>query len=215
MVFLDDKKEFPSPCLAPTNKPLAIGGDLSLERLGRAYKEGIFPWFEEGGPILWWSPDPRCVLFPESLHVNRTLRRFARRYDVKFNSDFDDVVALCMAREKTWITTEMSQAYGNLHKAKKAFCVSVYEKEELVGGVYGVCVGRVFCGESMFSLRPNASKVALWALCTKYNKGLVFIDCQVPNPHLFRIGATLISRKEYLTVLEKVRYLPCAVGEKS
>lgn len=215
IVFLNEAKNFPDASLAPANKPLAIGGDLSLERLSKAYREGIFPWFEEGGPTLWWSPDPRCILFPKSLHVNRTLRRFTRRYEVKFNSDFDDLVTLCASRESTWITPEMSQAYGNLYKAKKAFCVSVYEKNELIGGVYGVCVGGVFCGESMVSLRPNASKVALWALCTKYNKGLVFIDCQIPNPHLFSIGATLLPRVEYLNVLKKVRDLPCAVGEKA
>lgn len=213
ITLLGEDLTFPNPLFAPESAPLAIGGDLSVERLNRAYREGIFPWFEEGLPPLWWSPNPRCVLFPDEYYINKTLRRFIRRYEVAFDTDFDALVRLCAKREKTWITPNMHQAYVQLHKNGKAHCVSVYEDDLLIGGVYGVCVGEIFCGESMVSLQANASKVALWALIHKFSTKLKLIDCQVPNPHLISLGARVIERKEFLKILKAGRDEPCPFGE--
>jgi len=207
--FLGEDLWFPDPLLAPDDAPLAFGGDLSTKRLSLAYYEGIFPWFNNDSLLLWWSPNPRCVIFPNDYRVNKTLRRFIRRYRVEFDRDFDLVISSCANRKETWITPKMRQAYNCLHQSKKAHCVSVYEDEQLVGGVYGVCVGDIFCGESMFSLRPNASKVALWALMYKFSNSLRFIDCQVPNPHLLSLGAKVVERKKFLKLLKEGRDNPC------
>ena len=204
--------EFPNPSISPSKSPLAIGGDLSVERLCKAYYEGIFSWFEDGVPPLRGSRIPRCVILPSEYRVNKTLRRYIRRYRVELNKDFDTLVGLCAKREQTWITNEMRQAYGKMHQEGLAHCVSVYEDETLVGGVYGVSVGGIFCGESMVSLAPNASKVSLWALIYKFSRNLALIDCQVPNPHLLSLGARVIHRDDFLKILKARRDEPCPLG---
>ena len=212
ITILGEDLLFPDPQNSPDLAPLAIGGDLSVERLKLAYYEGIFPWFGEGAPPLWWSPNPRCVIFPDEYRVNKTLKRFIKRHSVKLNKDFDALVCMCASREQTWITSQMRQAYGDLHQCGLAHCVSVYENDTLIGGVYGVGVGGVFCGESMVSFKPNVSKVALWALIHRFGEGLGLIDCQVPNPHLLSIGARVIKREEFLKILRARRDEPCLFG---
>ena len=196
---------FPDPRTAPGDRPLAVGGDLGIERLIRAYRRGIFPWYSEGGPILWWSPDPRAVIVPAELRISRRLRRRLRRNEFRTteNAAFDEVVRGCAAprgdgESGTWITPDMREAYSALHAAGHARSIECWREGALAGGVYGVEVGSVFCGESMFSRVPDASKVALAFLCAK---GYALIDCQVPNEHLLRIGARLVPRREYLAVL--------------
>ena len=210
---LGSELSFPSPAQASKEGLLAWGGDLRVERLKAAYQQGIFPWYQEEGPILWWSPDPRCVLWPSDLYVSKTTKRFNRRYEVSFDQAFSEVVRLCAnKRTTTWITPQMQAAYERLHKTGMAHSVEVYEAGQLIGGVYGVCVGGVFCGESMVSLAPNASKVALLALCTTYNKNLRLIDCQVPNAHLFSLGASTLSREKFLAILREEHHHPCGIG---
>ena len=197
--------DFPDPRDAPGDRPLAIGGDLGVDRLVCAYRRGIFPWYPRGGPILWWSPDPRTVLVPAELRISRRLERRLRRreFDTTENAAFDEVVRGCAAprrrgESETWITPEMRRAYVDLHAAGHARSIECWREGTLVGGVYGVVVGSVFCGESMFSRVPDASKVALAVLCTK---GYALIDCQVPNEHLLRLGARLVPRREFLACL--------------
>lgn len=209
---LDERLWFPSPTLA-LEEPrglLAIGGDLSPERLKLAYRQGIFPWFSEGEPLLWWSPAPRMVLFPSAIKVSRSLKKRLRREDfqVTVNQDFDRVIHWCKTlrqnREGTWITAEMLQAYQQLHRQGIAHSVEVWQKEELVGGLYGLALGRVFFGESMFSRVSDASKVALVTLARRLER-LEFdlIDCQVYSPHLASLGAKEIDRNEFLSLLEQ------------
>ncbi len=188
---------------------LAAGGDLSPERLRLAYSRGIFPWYDEGTPILWWSPDPRCVLFPGELRMSRALRRLIRaeRYRVSFNRAFGDVVRHCAAvprpgQRGTWLLPEMIAAYEELHRRDMAFSVETWEGDELVGGMYGVSLGRVLFGESMFHLRDGASKVALVTLAeAMLQRGLVLLDCQQPTPHMLRLGAREIPRGEFVALL--------------
>ena len=211
---------FPDPALAldVPNGLLAAGGDLGPERLLCAYRRGIFPWFSEGQPILWWSPDPRAVLWPEALHVSRTLRRTQRRATFTISTDtaFDRVVRECAApregREDTWITRDMAAAYGRLHRAGHAHSIECWRGAKLAGGLYGVALGRVFFGESMFSRAPDASKIALAHLCTL---GFGLIDCQIPNAHLARLGAVEMSRRRFLTLLDELCDAPgpCAFGD--
>ena len=198
---------FPDPALAldRPNGLLAAGGDLGRRRLLCAYRRGIFPWFGEGQPILWWSPDPRAVLWPEALHVSRSLRRTQRRATFTISADtaFDRVVRECAAsrpgREDTWITRDMASAYGLLHRAGHAHSIECWHGAELAGGLYGVAIGRVFFGESMFSRAADASKIALAHLCTL---GFGLIDCQIPNAHLARLGAVQVSRRRFLALLD-------------
>lgn len=181
-------------------------------RLQRAYHSGIFPWYVEGQPILWWSPDPRAVLFVDRLHVSRSLRKRLRRqtYKVTLNKAFERVVDLCQqpapGREETWITGHMRTAYLVLHQMGQAHSVECWDGEELCGGLYGVSVGSMFCGESMFSRRTDASKVALVHL-VEYLKpaGFELIDCQVPNAHLSSLGAENIPRSEFIARLAQAR----------
>ena len=196
---------FPDPRLAPGDRPLAVGGDLTVERLVCAYRRGIFPWYAGGGPILWWSPDPRTVLVPAELRISRRLHRRLRRNEFRttWNAAFAEVVRGCAAPRRdgageTWITPEMQRAYVALHAAGHAHSIECWRDGELVGGVYGVVVGPVFCGESMFSRVSDASKVALAFLCAKH---YALIDCQVPNEHLIGLGARLIPRREFLGML--------------
>jgi leucyl/phenylalanyl-tRNA--protein transferase len=183
---------------------LAVGGDLSPERLLLAYTRGIFPWYTEGQPILWWSPDPRCVLRPDRFHVSRRFQRELRRStcDVSFNAAFDAVIDRCAAprphQQGTWITSAMRAAYLRLHELGWAHSVEVWSGEQLVGGVYGLAIDRVFFGESMFSDASNGSKTALFALCnTLERRNFALLDCQVESPHLFTLGAETMRRPAF------------------
>lgn len=187
---------------------LAAGGDLGTERLLNAYRRGIFPWYDEGQPILWWAPDPRCILRPCDLRVSKRLARYARRshLTLRFNTAFGDVIRTCAgARESqlgTWITAEMITAYEQLHANAWAHSVEVWDKEQLVGGLYGLCIGRVFFGESMFSAVDNASKFAMLGLASQMlSHDLELIDCQVVSQHLMTMGATTIPRHEFTALL--------------
>jgi leucyl/phenylalanyl-tRNA--protein transferase len=201
----DPPDSFPDPdfALSEPNGLLAIGGDLSPARLLAAYRRGIFPWFSEDQPILWWSPDPRAVLFPNELHISRSLRRRLRsnRYGVSVDQDFDGVIRGCAGARRTagtWLGEDMIAAYTELHRLSVAHSIEISQHDELVGGLYGVHLGGIFFGESMFSLQPDASKIALVKLAqmaAHYDLGL--IDCQVPNDHLLSLGARLIPRSEF------------------
>ena len=201
---------FPPVNLAEPDGLLALGGDLSTERLLAAYRQGIFPWYEAGGPILWWSPDPRLVLFCDELHMSRrperTIRqgRFETRYDTAFAEDIRACALIPRAHEDgTWITREMQEAYIRLHQLGHAHCMESWRSGELVGGIYGVRVGRCFCGESMFHRETDASKVALAALATRLRaEGVGLIDCQVASEHLKSLGAREISRRRFLELLK-------------
>ena len=188
---------------------LAVGGDLSPERLLLAYRSGIFPWYDESHPILWHSPDPRCVLPIERLHVGRTLRRTMAKgtYDIRFDTAFNQVIRACKdtprpGQDGTWITREMERAYIKLFRLGYAHSVETWIGTELVGGLYGVSIGRVFFGESMFSWRPDASKVALVTLARRVERwGFRLIDAQVPTPHTVALGAEEWPRSRFLEVL--------------
>jgi len=197
---------FPPPHLAEPEGLLAIGGDLSADRLLAAYRGGVFPWYEAGGPILWWSPDPRLVLFPDELRVSQRLRRTLRsgRFEIRYDTAFPQVIRACAETPRrhedgTWITPEMQAAYIRLHKLGHAHCMEAWRNGVLVGGVYGVLVGRCFCGESMFHVEADASKAALVALVERLEAdGVALIDCQVKSEHLLRLGAREIPRDEFL-----------------
>lgn len=190
------------------NGLLAVGGDLTVQRLCAAYRNGIFPWYGEGQPILWWSPDPRGVFLPGDLHISRSLRRRINQspYRVTLDCNFAAVVAGCAApragNEGTWITHEMISAYIELHYRDYAHSVEVWLEDELVGGLYGVALNGAFFGESMFSRARDASKVALANLCPQlWRWGFEFLDCQMSNPHLDSMGAREIPRSDYLKLL--------------
>lgn len=202
-VYLSDELWFPPVEQAEQIGLLAVGGDLHPQRLLLAYSLGIFPWYNPGEPILWWSPDPRCVLFPEQVHVSRSLRKTLKRTDlqVTFDRDFAGVIEACRAvrcNEGTWITPAMHHAYLELHRLGFAHSVECWQGENLVGGLYGISLGHCFFGESMFSLSDNASKVALVALCRQLPAvGVHMIDCQQTTAHLLSLGATEIPREEF------------------
>ena len=190
--------------LREPNGLLAAGGDLSPERLIQAYRHGCFPWFQDGQPILWWSPDPRTVLFPDELHVSRSLEKCLRqqRYKVTFDQQFSQVIQACAAprtyADGTWITTPMQVAYLQLHEQGIAHSVEVWRDEELVGGLYGLAMGQLFFGESMFSRADNASKVGFVTLVRQLQSwGFGLIDCQMPTQHLHSFGARAISREAF------------------
>lgn len=197
---------FPKPELAEEDGLLAVGGDLSPERLILAYQNGIFPWYSDEPPILWYSPHERFVLFPDQLKVSSSMRKVINggQFQITFNKAFPDVIKECaqIPREGengTWITTEMQNAYISLHKLGYSHSVEIWQDDILVGGLYGVTVNGIFCGESMFSKVSNASKAALIWLCQ--NKPFQMIDCQVHTSHLESLGAKFISRSEYLDLL--------------
>jgi len=207
----DDPGAFPAigGALTEPNGPLAAGGDLSQARLLAAYTRGIFPWYEAGQPVLWWSPAPRCVLRPERFHLSRRARRSLRKASltVSFNRRFADVVELCAAprdaQDGTWITPAMMDAYGGLHATGWAHSVEILSEGDLAGGLYGVAIGRLFFGESMFSLEDNASKAALLVLCHFLAAaGCPLLDCQVESGHLMTLGAELMDRGDFREVLE-------------
>lgn len=203
---LTERLAFPDPHLAGPEGLLAVGGDLSPERLLLAYSLGIFPWYGPGEPLLWWSPDPRCVLIPEQVHVSRRLERTLRRgvFSVTCNRAFDRVVAACAdvrksTGEGTWLGPEMQAAYRELHRLGYAHSIEAWHAGELAGGLYGVALGRFFFGESMFHRVADASKVVLVALCRHLKeRHFELLDCQVPNPHLDRMGATGLPRAAFL-----------------
>lgn len=200
---------FPSPELAGPEGLLAMGGDLKPDRLLAAYRQGVFPWYEQGGPILWWSPDPRLVLFLDELRVSRRLRRTIRqgRFETRYDTAFAEVIRECARvprahEDGTWITPEMREAYIRLHELGFAHSMESWRNRQLVGGVYGVRVGRCFSGESMFHHETDASKVALVALVERLKReGVELIDCQVSSAHLLSLGAREISRARFLTYL--------------
>lgn len=204
---------FPSPDQADHHGLLALGGDLSVERLLLAYSLGIFPWYSPGDPILWWSPDPRMVLFPQDLHVPKRLRRVMRkgRFNVTFDRDFAGVIRACAGsvnreHEGTWITDDMIRAYEALHIAGYAHSVEVWSEGALAGGLYGVCLGAVFFGESMFYHLPDASKTAFVCLVQWLtDHGVRLIDCQVRTGHLARFGAVEIPRDDFIRLLVRLR----------
>ncbi len=202
-----DDPTFPSPELAPNHGLLAVGGDLSVERLMNAYSMGIFPWFGPDDPILWWSPDPRLVLYPSKMHISRRLRRKLRQKPFRFTCDtaFEAVIHQCASNrpEGTWIGPEMIAAYTELFQNGYAHSIEVWQKDQLVGGIYGVALGRAFFGESMFHQVADASKAALAELCrVLQQRGIGLIDCQVESEHLLSLGTELISRSQFLTELK-------------
>lgn len=204
--LLDDNPGFPDPALAEEDGLLAIGGDLSMERLLIAYSNGIFPWFSEGEPILWYSPHERCVIYPSKIKISKSMQKILKQevFKITFNQAFAEVIRNCATTERkgqdgTWITNEMQQAYINLHQQGYAHSVEVWQEGKLVGGLYGIKFNRVFCGESMFSHVSNSSKAALIFL-SKMNIDL--IDCQLPNDHLMSLGAEMISRELYMEMLQ-------------
>ena len=203
---LDESISFPPPQMARDDGLLAVGGDLSPERLVLAYKLGLFPWYGEDEPILWWSPDPRCVLIPENVYVSRRLERIIKqnRFRLTCNRAFEQVVEACAKvrvhnGEETWLIQEMQTAYQELHKQGFAHSVEAWCGDELVGGLYGVALGKCFFGESMFHYQPNASKVILVQLARYLaREGFALFDCQVTNPHLISMGASHLSREDFL-----------------
>lgn len=199
-----------SKAMREPNGLLAAGGDLSPERLIQAYRHGCFPWFEEGQPILWWSPDPRTVLLPAEVHVSRSLRKVLRqgRFRVTFDHDFAAVIAECAGprnyTDGTWITDAMQRAYLALHEQGHAHSVEVWDGDALVGGLYGLAMGRLFFGESMFSRADNASKVGFVTLVEHLQQaGFVLIDCQMPTDHLHSLGARSIPREVFAGYLSQ------------
>lgn len=209
-IFLNNGSSFPPVHHAPADSPIAIGGDLSVKRLLEAYKNGIFPWYEEGQPILWWSPDPRFVLFPEALKVSRSMQSVIKsnRYSFTVNAAFPDVIRNCRTTYRpgqegnSWITNDIEIAYNALHERGYAHSAEAWLNGELAGGLYGIRLGNIFFGESMFSRQDNASKFAFIQYITQLKQeGLVLVDCQVYTDHLKSMGAGMISRPEFLQYL--------------
>ncbi len=208
---LSDKLDFPHASFARSDGLLCIGGDLSCQRLILAYENGIFPWFAENEPLLWWSPDPRLVLFPENLHVSKSLKKKIRKklFAIKFNSAFEQTIRSCAQlrrnkEEGTWIVPQMVQAYTKLHKLGYAHSIEAWQDNKLVGGLYGISIGGSFFGESMFSFVNDASKIALVALVKLLKKRRFdLIDCQVTTQHLLDMGAVEIPRSVFLNILKK------------
>lgn len=221
--MLDDDLWFPNPSYALPHGLLAIGGDLRPERLLLAYRSGIFPWFNEGEPPMWWSPDPRCVLFPEALRVSHSMKAVLKKgvFEYRFNSAFREVVEACAGTPRkdangTWIHPEMISAYVQLHEMGFAVSAEVWQDAQLVGGLYGVRLGGIFFGESMFSRVSNASKAALIYLARQLEgEGVELIDCQMHTPHLESLGAVVMPRDAYLERLRALAGSPHSGGFSS
>lgn len=211
MYFLTEELYFPPIENASAEGIVAVGGDLSPERLSLAYKSGIFPWFNNDEPIIWWSPNPRMVLFLEELIVSKSMRNIINRsiFTVTFNQDFRSVIFNCQQIERkdqdgTWITNDMIEAYCKLHNLGIAQSVEVWQNGELVGGLYGIDLGHIFCGESMFSKVSNASKMAFIALVKKLKeKNYRLLDCQIYNEHLATLGCREIDREDFMSLLKQ------------
>ena len=210
--WLDPQDPFPpvTQTLREPNGLLAAGADLSPSRLLDAYQHGIFPWYSAGEPILWWSPAPRCVIYPETFHASRSLQKRVRNnmFTVTSNRVFTDVMLACATVDDraggTWITQDMLDAYDKMHKLGWAHSIEVWQDEQLVGGMYGLAIGKIFFGESMFSRATDASKMALLFLCRALVKlNFKLLDCQVENPHLLTLGAKNISRDTFQSALQK------------
>jgi len=221
LLFLLDgtspQEPFPDPEMAETDPDglLAVGGDLSPERVVQAYRQGIFPWYDESQPILWWSPDPRMVLYPGELHVSRSLRKLLRqeRFSITFDQAFDQVIRACAAPRNgeaaTWLTAEMIKTWESLHEQGIAHSVEAWRSDRLVGGLYGNVLGGVFFGESMFARESNASKVAFVCLTRSIEQaGFGLVDCQVYTEHLASLGARLIPRSRFLHSLRELLNQP-------
>lgn len=212
--LLDENKlVFPHPSLADEDGLLAIGADLQLERLLLAYENGIFPWYNEENPILWFAPLERFVLVPNKIKLSKSMKQIMKsnKFKITIDQDFKSIIENCASmprkdQDGTWIIADMQEAYIRLHEAGYAHSIEVWQDQKLVGGLYGVQVGKVFCGESMFSKVSNASKIALIYLAQNF--GLSLIDCQIPSDHLSSMGAETISQSEYLTILHNQEILP-------
>jgi leucyl/phenylalanyl-tRNA--protein transferase len=212
MFYLSQSLKFPNSSEADPDGLLAVGGDLTPERLLLAYNSGIFPWYENNQPILWWSPNPRMVLYPEKLKVSKSLQKLIKRetYEVTFNKAFSEVIKNCSSIKRegqggTWITEDMEKAYIDLHKQGHATSVEVWRDTKLVGGLYGIDLPKkkVFCGESMFSSESNASKIGFYYLVSELaKKDYKLIDCQLYTAHLESLGAEEISRDLFLQILD-------------
>lgn len=214
---LDEAFIFPHPVLREPDGLMAVGGDLSPERILLAYRWGIFPWYHSDQPVLWWWLAPRLMVKPNDVHISRSLRRVLNqnRFEVTFNQDFNAVITHCSTIERagqegTWIVPEMIEAYQKLHDLGYAHSVEVYEDDRLAGGIYGISLGRIFFGESMFSLKPNASKVAFVHLARQLSgSGFEWIDCQQDTPHMRSLGGKLIEEESFLSILrDNQRYIP-------
>ncbi len=208
LTVLTEALWFPPVEKATADGLLAIGGDLTTDRLLLAYRNGIFPWFNDDEPPLWWSPDPRCVLFPDELYISKSMQQLLKRnaFEFRFNTAFEEVIHLCgqtrKLKEGTWITNEIEFAYGQLHKMGYAFSAEAWLNNELAGGLYGIRLGNIFFGESMFSKVSNASKYAFIKLVQQLqHEAVVLIDCQIHTPHLESLGARMIERKAFLEIV--------------
>lgn len=205
----DAQYRFPDPETSDKQGLLAMGGDLHPKRIIQAYSQGIFPWFEPGCPILWWSPNPRLILKPHEFKLSKSLKKSLNKsFEITIDTAFEQVINACATksgrRDNTWITAEMIHAYTTLHQQGHAHSVEVWQNQQLVGGLYGISLGKAFFGESMFHTVTDASKIALYYLCNTINTWeFDFIDCQLPTAHLQRLGAKIISRKEFLYLLSQ------------
>lgn len=212
---------FPDPMHADEQGLLAVGGDLSMDRLLLAYESGIFPWYNDDQPLLWWSPDPRCVLQPSEVKVSKSMRNVLNRADFEVTADqaFPEVIRACMdtrKREGTWLNEDMVSAYINLHRLGIAHSIEVWRGDALVGGLYGLSLGNLFFGESMFSKANNMSKVAFICLARGLERwGMPLIDCQVENDHLISLGAQAMPRAEFLEHLRRGMEAPTRRGSWS
>lgn len=209
LTVLTDELWFPPVEKAAADGLLAFGGDLSTERLLLAYRSGIFPWFNHDEPPLWWCPDPRCVIFPDELYISKSMQQLLKRktFTITINQNFSAVIQQCAAtrqqQEGTWITTEIEEAYTELNRLGHAVSIEAWQQGELVGGLYGIRMGRLFFGESMFSKVSNASKYALISYVQQLQQeGVVLIDCQIYTAHLESMGARMIPRKEFIKIVE-------------
>ena len=206
----EEEVSFPNPTLAREDGLLAVGGDLCVERLLLAYSHGIFPWYNPGDEILWWCPHKRYVIFPEEVHISRSMKKYMKKHEliIRLNRDFADTMHRCRAKrefgEGTWISDEMEEAYGALHKAGYAMSVEAFEDGQLAGGLYGVVIGKCFFGESMFSEKENGSKMALIGFAKILaENAFVLIDCQFYTEHLESMGGRYLSWEEYNRLLQE------------
>ncbi|MEN8904324.1 MAG: leucyl/phenylalanyl-tRNA--protein transferase [Clostridiales bacterium] len=205
---LTEELVFPHPSLAEDEGVLAVGGDLSVDRLLLAYKNGIFPWYSDNQPIIWWSPDPRFVLFPKKIKISKSMKKVIRKniFKITYDNCFSEVINKCMELriDSTWITDEMLIAYINLHKMGFAHSVEVWKNNKLVGGLYGVSIGKCFFGESMFSTESNSSKYALIHMAKKLDeRDFLIIDCQQETEHLRTLGSESIPREAFLNIIKE------------
>lgn len=209
--FISSKSPcFLEPKLALDDGLVGWGEEINEFLVLRAYELGIFPWYGKNDPVLWWSPNPRAVFLPNQIKISKSLKKNAKKYSISLNKNFQKIINLCKnTREETWINEKIIQIYISLHKKGIANSIEVYENNELVGGLYGLQIGSVFCGESMFSIKKDASKVALINLAKKIeNQKFALIDAQIPNSHLYSLGAIDLPRNEYLNWLKKGRNFP-------